>query len=207
MHTATGWHGTTPLPPGFLHGSKGVFDGFVHDGQMVVNTVGRKHDPHHFCRGGGNMGINARQADRIGGALALLIGGLALREGVRLLPYRQSALAGDHILPMLLGGVLVLLGLWLLLFPVAGDGPVEWPRGDALRRLVAVLLLLVLYRVLLDILGYAISTFVITGLLFRSIGSYCWLTSILSSMLVTLCLYVVFVWWLTLTFPEGLFGF
>jgi hypothetical protein len=39
------------------------------------------------------MGVNSRRADRIGGALAMLAGGLELGEAVRLLPYNRKWMA------------------------------------------------------------------------------------------------------------------
>ena len=63
------------------------------------------------------------------------------------------------------------------------------------------LVTLFLYVWMLDALGYLLATGLAGMALFRLIGSYGWLTSLFLSGLLAGCLYVLFVYWLQITFP------
>jgi hypothetical protein len=79
--------------------------------------------------------------------------------------------------------------------------------GGFWKRVLFVLLLLSAYSVVMPILGYLLSTFILMTLLFwvleRKKVGFIFMASLLS----TLITYLVFSKWLNCQFPNGLFGF
>lgn len=146
------------------------------------------------------------------GALVTLLGGAAaVAEAVRLEPLRTSDYGGDHVIIGLMGGILLMLGLLLLLqqrrrrnAPPAGAEPVE--REDV-QMLVLTLGVLIAYGLLLPWLGYVASTLLSATLLFRVLGRDRWWRAALLAVLVTGCLYAIFVLGLQMVFPPGLLDF
>ena len=88
---------------------------------------------------------------------------------------------------------------------VAKDEP--FFAGPFWKRVIFVLVLLVLWARLMPELGYLISTFFLTGLLYWVLERKKIWRVLLASVLTTLCTYIVFSKWLNCQFPEGLFGF
>jgi hypothetical protein len=79
--------------------------------------------------------------------------------------------------------------------------------GTMWRRILFVLLVLSVYARVMPLVGYLISTFLLMGLLFWVLErKKVWMVMI-SSVLATLCTYMVFSKWLSCQFPDGLFGF
>lgn len=79
--------------------------------------------------------------------------------------------------------------------------------GSMWRRIFFVLLVLTIYARVMPVLGYLIGTFLLMSLLFWVLEKKrVWLIMI-SSLLATLCTYMVFSKWLNCQFPDGLFGF
>ncbi|WP_301169576.1 tripartite tricarboxylate transporter TctB family protein [Brevibacillus nitrificans] len=151
--------------------------------------------------------------DLIGALLFMALGIIVSVEAYRLESYATSVMVGDHTLPFLLGIVLVVLGAVLLLQALRGKGKkgttaVQGAAGtetssDERKRILLCLGALFLYVVLLYALGYWAATLIASFLLFRLIGFYRWLTSFFFSILLTGCLYGVFIFWLQITFPSG----
>ncbi|MBW4081028.1 tripartite tricarboxylate transporter TctB family protein [Paenibacillus sp. S150] len=165
-------------------------------------------------------------ADRLAGALTVLAGCLALREAWKLYPYHVSLLGGDHVFPAFIGAGLLLCGLWLLAASrgqahkaLVGRNPEEvlarkaamdepevraappllrrsWPKAGLIPPL------LLIYTVLLQSVGYALSTFVASLLLLRLLGGG-WRRSGLYALVLTSGLFLVFIEWLHTPFPAG----
>lgn len=143
------------------------------------------------------------RADQVGGVVAILVGITAIREAVRLYPYRLGTVVGDHLLFAVLGGLLIVFGVLLIFIRQPGGGEVDWPERQTLRALVLTLGSLLAYRLLLPVLGYPVSTFLISVLLYRWFGSYRILICLAAGALTTAVLYVVFLLWLGLSLPGG----
>jgi putative tricarboxylic transport membrane protein len=144
------------------------------------------------------------RADRVGGLISIICGAVALSEGMRLYPARITTFAGDHTLPLFVGAGLIALGLYLLL--IKGQTfKVQFPDRKLLSRMLLALGLLVVYWLSIPYLGYPISTFLISIGLFKVIGSYSYLRSIIFSAVLTAAVYVLFIFWLAMAFPTGIF--
>ena len=142
-------------------------------------------------------------ADRLGGLFSIIFGGIAVAEAIRLYPMRMADFAGDHTLPGFVGVVLIVLGIILLFKGQAFQ--VVFPNRNIVFRMVVAIVLLFLYWFLLPYLGYLISTFLISMGLFKVIGGYRILKAAIYSLVATVVLYVIFIWWLNMPFPTGIF--
>lgn len=152
--------------------------------------------------------------DLIGALLCIAFGCIVSREAYRLESYAGSVFVGDHTLPFILAIVFIVLGAALLLQSFrgkAGEGgaavhdPDSQAENREASRLILCFVTLFLYVWLLDWFGYVLATLLASLVLFRLIGFYRWLTSLFFSILLTGCLYVVFIHWLQITFSSGTF--
>ena len=146
-------------------------------------------------------------ADRAGGAVFVLLGILVLAEGWRLFPMRTRGIAGDEAFPLLLGVVMVVLGALLaFVLKPRPRSSASWPKGRQARSMLESAGVLVVYWFVLPYLGFAITTFMATAGLFSTIGNYRWYKCLLFSAILTSAFYAMFIAWLTMPFPVGVFG-
>ncbi|QRG66727.1 tripartite tricarboxylate transporter TctB family protein [Brevibacillus choshinensis] len=150
--------------------------------------------------------------DLIGALLCIGLGFIVSGEAYRLQSYSGSTYVGDHTLPFILAIVFIALGAALLFQSfrsrkAEGEAAAEDPEsaaGNSERsRLIFCFVTLFLYVWLLDWLGYVLATLLTSLVLFRLIGFYRWLTSLFFSIVLTGCLYAVFIVWLQITFSSG----
>ncbi|MGG1556688.1 tripartite tricarboxylate transporter TctB family protein [Geobacillus thermoleovorans] len=145
-------------------------------------------------------------ADRIGGIVTILAGGIALAEAARLYPTRTSMLVGDHTMPAVVGFLMVVLGISLL-FTKGESFDAEFPDRKTMLSIIGTLGLLFVYWILFQFVGYVVSTLIVSVLLFRIIGSYPFFPkALLLGALLTTFLYVAFVYLLSIPFPKGMIG-
>jgi hypothetical protein len=76
-------------------------------------------------------------------------------------------------------------------------------RGENLRSVVYGTVLLFMYGLLFNWIGFALCTFLFTGFCLKAIGKKKWLTVIGISLTVTILAYMLFVEWLQIQFPKG----
>jgi len=118
---------------------------------------------------------------------------------------------GPGFLPLLVG--VLLAGLSVICFLQARKGPSAEPKGswystERWKNLVWVLLALLAYAVVLDSLGFLISTFLLLIVLFRfGMEPQRWAWAIGGSVIASLSCYVVFELWLRTQLPKGILGF
>lgn len=153
----------------------------------------------------------ARSLDgRIVGAILILLGALALREGRRLYVLRESlvagAVVGDDTFPLIVGAALVLLGVYLVWAAPPPAARVDLPRGDLRRRMLAAAAMLVAYWLLARWLGYTAGTAIASTALYRTMGGYRWPMAVLLGAVSTAVLYLLFRVWLLQPLPAGLLG-
>jgi putative tricarboxylic transport membrane protein len=108
----------------------------------------------------------------------------------------------------LLGLILALLslyGLILSLFRKAGDTglPKEKRSPTSYGKIVLVLVALLMYSVILEKLGFVITTWIFLFLMFRSMGNR-WITTLIASTFTVLATYLVFTFF-GVRFPPGIF--
>lgn len=152
------------------------------------------------------MAQQLRKADRVGGLITVMFGIVSISEGARLFPDRISLMVGDHTLPGLIGIVMVLLGT-LVVFTRGEQFHVEFPKGKMMVTMLVTLAIMFAYWFLIPYLGYVISTLAALVGLFKVIGSYHLGKSTLYGSLTTIALYMLFIYWLQMPFPDGIFGF
>ena len=145
-------------------------------------------------------------ADRVGGGIFIIMGIIALAEGWRLYPMRTRGIVGDEAFPLLLGFVMVGLGAIMALFPKPAMKRVTWPKGKQAVVMAEGAAILVLYWLLLPYFGFPISTFFAATGLFYTIGHFRWYGCLLSSAVLTSAFHALFIVWLGMPFPIGVFG-
>lgn len=142
---------------------------------------------------------------RIGGIISVLFGGIAIWESIRLYPLRIGAY-GDHTFPGIIGGLMVLLGLILIFFIKEEKFVVEFPKPERRGPMILTLGFLFAYWVSLHFLGYVISNFLLGVGLFKVIDSITLFKSVIYSIILTGVLYLLFIYYLMIPFPSGIFG-
>jgi putative tricarboxylic transport membrane protein len=75
------------------------------------------------------------------------------------------------------------------------------------KKLIFVLIILFLYALFLEKVGFLISTFLLIFLLLRSVDPRPWLMSLLGGGLTSILSYLIFETWLKAQLPRGIFGF
>lgn len=147
---------------------------------------------------------------RVAGYVLVLLGVLALIEARRLSGLREEmvagAVVGDDTFPWIVGGSLVLLGLYALFVAPWPPGSVSFPLGVERRQLLTSIGALAGYCLITPYLGYTLSTLMTSTGLYRAMGGYRWPVAVLIGGLTTGTLYLMFRVWLLEPLPTGWFG-
>jgi hypothetical protein len=147
---------------------------------------------------------------RVAGAILLLLGVIALTEARRVAALREEmvagAVVGDDTFPWIIGGALVLLGLYALLLARWPAASVTLPGSAARRQLLATVGTLAAYCAITPYLGYTVSTLVVATGLYRAMGGYRWIVALLAGCVTTGMLYLMFRVWLHEPLPTGWLG-
>ena len=145
------------------------------------------------------------------GSGLVLLGVVALIEARRLTGLREEmvagAVVGDDTFPWIVGGSLVLLGLYTLFVAPWSPAHVSFPAGLERRQLLTSIGALAGYCVITPYLGYTLSTLVVSTGLYRAMGDYRWPGAAAIGGLTTGALYVLFRVWLHEPLPTGWVGF
>jgi putative tricarboxylic transport membrane protein len=118
---------------------------------------------------------------------------------------------GPGFLPLLVG--LILAGLSIICFIQAwmaesADQKASWYSREKWKKLIGVLLALSAYALVLDHLGFLMSTFLLLIFLFRfGMEPQRWVWAIGGSGIASVSCYVVFELWLRTQLPKGILGF
>ena len=84
--------------------------------------------------------------------------------------------------------------------------PKGWYSQEKWKSLLLILAVLLGYALLLDFLGFLISTFLLLVMLFRFVEPQPWVVSIGGSALASIGCYVLFEIWLKTQLPKGILG-
>ena len=125
------------------------------------------------------------------------------------LPFGGFATPGAGFLPFSVGVLMFLLSLILFIqsFSKGGEGrKALWAKGGT-GRVLLILLSLVLYGLILEKLGFILTTFLLMGFLLLAIGKVRRSVVVLLSLISSLGCYGVFQVWLNVQLPKGIFGF
>lgn len=122
------------------------------------------------------------------------------------------AAPGSGFLPTVGGTALAVLGL--VVFSVEWLAARERPRAPAPPaatgerwRVIAAIAVLVAYGLLLGALGFAVTTLLALGVLFRFVARLGWATSLAWTIGATVFAHALFRVWLKVPFPPGPWGF
>jgi putative tricarboxylic transport membrane protein len=143
------------------------------------------------------------RADQIGGLAAALLGLAAILEAARLYPMRLSPFVGDHMMPAVVGVLLVLLGSWQALRGTDSAFAVAYPRGREARSLLGTVACLGIYWFAMPRLGYLLDTWIVASVLFNLIGGMRWFRAWLCGTVLTAAVYAVFLVGLSMSLPGG----
>ncbi|MEQ2527982.1 tripartite tricarboxylate transporter TctB family protein [Robertmurraya yapensis] len=146
------------------------------------------------------MGTKFLSPDRIGAFVAIILGGLSIFEAIRLYPYGNNLLTGDHTFPGIIGVLLILAGGMLLFERKKNE--VVLPKGRKAFMMVASIGSLLIYSLLIKYIGYFFSTVLTFLFLIKIIGSYRWIFSIVIATILTTALYLLFIVLLKTPFPS-----
>ncbi|MEJ5377921.1 MAG: tripartite tricarboxylate transporter TctB family protein [bacterium] len=144
----------------------------------------------------------------IAGGFVLFLGGgvtVALSLGM---PLGNLRMPGPGMFPMAMGALLMILsGIWTLRFiwqHEAARKSLSW--RTSLKRVLPFVGAMALCVLLLDALGYPLTSFVLLLVLFRLTGSKAWALNFFLAWAVAGVSYLVFVRWLQVPLPRGLLG-
>ena len=146
-------------------------------------------------------------AERIAGAIFIFMGALSLTESLRLRTLRIRDAVGDDTFPLILGVVLLGLGILKTFMIKEPARPIILPRGKVARKIIGSIVTLFAYWGCLEFLGYLVSTFLSSLVLFKMFGDRRWRFCLVASMVTTVSLYLIFIRFLKMPFPVGILGF
>jgi putative tricarboxylic transport membrane protein len=145
--------------------------------------------------------------ERATGFIFIFIGIISMIESFRLRSLRMNNTMGDETFPLILGVLFLALGI-LKTFVVRESGrKVVLPQGKVAWNIIGSMGILFVYWVFLSFLGYVISTFLSSIALFRIFGESRWRFCFLAAFFLTTSLYLLFIHFLQMPFPIGIFGF
>jgi len=148
-----------------------------------------------------------RNADRVTAALLLAFAVAFSAGAVKNYQWWGPGGPGPAFAPFWLGLVMALLALMMLFRSIREKNPGEaWlPRGEGLRDLLVVLGATVAFVALLDVLGMVIGTALYLASLTRYLGRHRWWVSGSVALAAAAFNWLVFVHWLRVPMPEGVF--
>ncbi len=142
-----------------------------------------------------------------------LIGFLSIFDGIRLVRAKElqtfDAL-GPGYYSVGIGAVLIIVGIAYFLIErktVAENAAAKAMAGPATadykKTMIGMLAVMAGYIVLVDYVGYLLSTAVFFLFINRIVGFKSWLANLGASALMTATFYIVFITWLGIVFPRG----
>jgi putative tricarboxylic transport membrane protein len=106
---------------------------------------------------------------------------------------------------LLIGGLC--LGMYLKAVRTQSPHPGSWYVREKGKKLMLILMVLLIYALILERLGFVGSTFLLLFLLFRWVEGQGWVWAAGGSLGVALVSYGVFDRWLMMQLPKGIWGF
>ena len=142
------------------------------------------------------------------GILILAVATVGVVEGLRLIIVKDPRVLYDIIGPgafiLFLSLALMVAGVYYILYYVKIPGDKIAFSREAKIRVISMSVALAIYLLLIDILGYYVSTILFLLTEFRLVGVKSWLASVSLSLVITAMFYIIFVEFLTLVFPKGI---
>ncbi len=146
---------------------------------------------------------------KVGGFIWFALG-IALCIGSTKLGLGTLHNLGAGFAPFLFGSLLGLLGLMLTYQTIKKPEKKGIDEGISFKKLggknLYFLIVLMMYALLLELLGYIIVTFSCLFFLFKILKPQKWFTPILISLIAVILSYLIFCVWLKINFPKGIFN-
>ena len=141
------------------------------------------------------------------GALGLIFAILYLLEGQGL-PLGRMRAPGPGIFPLIVGIIFAAVSIGVIIDALKSQHPgqVSFPKGEDLTRVLLVSGSFLLYVVLMDVLGFIVSTLGLVLCFTKIVGKVSWPVAIASSAFVTLAVWAVFVLALGVRLPTGIWS-
>ena len=145
-----------------------------------------------------------RDLDRLSGVFFFLLSLFIAYESMKL-PTGRFHRPEAGLFPLGLSLSLLFLS-GLLLFQTFTKGRLkDWLRfGEGKRRMLIAVVAMVVYVIVLDRLGYMVSTFLIMVLMLKGLEKQKWRTTLLISVPCVVISYITFSWWLGVPLPKGI---
>lgn len=147
-------------------------------------------------------------------SLAWLIVGVLFCTGSIRLGLGTISEPGPGFFPFLMSAFLISFSLIKIISSLkkGGEVPIDtskgyWPERDGIKRIAFVFILLFMFTIALNYLGFVLTTFLFIFSLLRFVDPQKWQTVFLTTVLTTVLSYAIFEIWLKANLPEGLLGF
>jgi len=116
---------------------------------------------------------------------------------------------GAGLMPLLSGSLVCFFAVLTFLSAYrrkSGDVKKIW-ADIQFKKLVFVLIMLLLYALLIEKVGFLLSTFLLIFLLLRFVDPRSWMTSLIGGGITSILSYLLFETWLKAQLPRGILGF
>jgi putative tricarboxylic transport membrane protein len=143
----------------------------------------------------------SRTFDRIASVLFLMVGIFFIVESRKLSATAYGSEVGPDIFPLGLGIILVLLSIRLIVETFRYPSEEKKSTGLDVKRFFIILLAAILYAVILEPVGYVLSTFLFLVVAFQTMERGKWVSTIVISALFSTGVYYLYVDLLKGTLP------
>jgi len=149
------------------------------------------------------------QYDRIA-AIFFLIVGVFFSLYARSVEIGTWQEPGPGFLPFWAGITIAIMSVFLLLNNLKKKGPVRpsfFPESDSWKRVLATFIALILYNLVFDFFGFALTTFLFVGFLVKFIFPQSWVRTLIVAISAAILARLLFINLLETQLPRGFLGF
>ena len=148
-----------------------------------------------------------KRYDKIFGFIWLALGSAIAIEAIRL-GIGRLHFPGVGFLAFLIGVSLGLCGFFLIVSATleGKEGNELW-SGQNWKNVIILLVSLFTYTIMMEPLGFLLTTFLLLLILFKITAPKKWFSPLVTSAVVVFSCYLIFIVWLRVTLPKGLWGF
>lgn len=147
--------------------------------------------------------------DRVSSLFWMAMGIWICVESIRLGPGSLST-PGPGLFPLGCGFIIEFLGsiAFIRTFKGMAEGKkVLWERSTHWGKLISMLASIIVYAFLVELLGFLLVTFIWLGFVCLRVGGMTWKSAVFTSAVTTSLSYIVFVHYLGVRLPPGIFRF
>lgn len=152
--------------------------------------------------------MNTKKTLRMELIVLMMLGAVSIIEGVRLCVMEKLQLydvLGPGLYNVGVGIILLIAASIYYIVHRRTVVPAEThPAGREYRvKMVSMILVMMIYIILMDVVGYLYSSLVFFFLMTRVVGMRPWRTNAILSIGLSVSFYIIFVRWLGMIFPQG----